>query len=446
MVRDFAGMAKAGTSDISADAFLRQIRDFKVVPESSLNKALLSAPPGASALALATHLFNAGLLTKFQGSRLLQGQGPSLRLGQYLLIEELGRGGMGRVFRAEHSAMGRIVALKILSADLVNSPRAKEFFLREVRAASRLHHPSIVTAFDANEVSGVHFLVMELVQGPTLDKLVRERGPLAPLVACEYIRQVATGLEHAFEQGMVHRDIKPSNLLLKGESDSSKPGLVKISDFGLARLAPIRAENAGSNHGTILVEENTIIGTPDYLAPEQAKSLHQADIRSDIYSLGCTLFFLLTGRVPYPGTKGLEKIIKHSTDPVPLPSALAAGIPPELDSLVVKMMAKDPADRHQTPKEVAESITLAMGIGQGESVLVALATPVMEPDPFSAFQPTWNDAVITPFGEKTPSKPPKNASRKNNKNLTTTQAIFLAVGAVVLVAAAMVVVLRFMIG
>lgn len=353
---------------------------------------------------------------------------------------------MGRVFRAEHSAMGRIVALKILSADLVNSPRAKEFFLREVRAASRLNHPSIVTAFDANEVSGVHFLVMELVQGPNLDKLVRERGPLSPPVACEYIRQVATGLEHAFEQGMVHRDIKPSNLLLKGEPDSSKPGLVKISDFGLARLAPIRAENAGSNHGTILVEENTIIGTPDYLAPEQAKSLHQADIRSDIYSLGCTLFFLLTGRVPYPGTKGLEKIIKHSTDPVPLPSAIVPGIPPEVDSLVVKMMAKDPVDRPQTPKEVAESITLAMGPGQGDSVMVALASPVMEPDPFSAFQPTWNDAVITPFDEKSPSKPPKTAPRKGKNNFTPGQAIVVAIAAVVLIAAAMVAVLRFMVG
>ena len=439
-------MVKSGATDVSADAFLRQIRDFKVIPESSLNKALTSAPPGASAKALATHLLHSGLLTRFQGARLLQGQGPSLRLGQYLLIEELGRGGMGRVFRAEHSAMGRIVALKILSADLVNSPRAKEFFLREVRAASRLHHPNIVTAFDANEVNGVHFLVMELVQGPNLEKLVRERGPLPAPVACEYIRQVAAGLEHAFEQGMVHRDIKPSNLLIKGEPEPSKPGLIKISDFGLARLAPIRAENAGSNHGTILVEENTIIGTPDYLAPEQAKSLHQADIRSDIYSLGCTLFFLLTGRVPYPGTKGLEKIIKHSTDPVPAPSTLVPGIPPEVDQLVVRMMAKDPADRPQTPREAAESITLAMGSGQAESVLIALATPIIESDPFSAFQQTLNDAVITPFHDKTPSKPPKAISQTREGNLSNTQAVFFAIVSVVLIAAIMVAALRFFIG
>lgn len=440
-------MARADAPDISADAFLRQIRDFRVVPESSLNKALTSAPSGASAKALATHLLHSGLLTRFQGARLLQGHGPSLRLGQYLLIEELGRGGMGRVFRAEHSAMGRIVALKILSSDLVNSPRAREFFLREVRAASRLHHPNIVTAFDANEVGGVHFLVMELVQGPNLEKLVRERGPLPSQVACEYIRQVAAGLQHAFEQGMVHRDIKPSNLLLKAESDPSRPGLVKISDFGLARLAPIRAENAGSNHGTILVEENTIIGTPDYLAPEQARSLHHADIRSDIYSLGCTLFFLLTGRVPYPGTKGLEKIIKHSTDPVPSPSSLAPGIPPEVDDLAARMMAKDPADRPQTPLEAAEAIAMAMGTGQAQPMAVAIAFPQIEPDPFAAFQSTWTEAVITPFDEKRTApttNPPRIVTGK--RIYTPAQAFGVAIGAVVLIATAMVLALRFLAG
>ena len=440
-------MARTESSEITADAFLRHIRDYRIIPESSRNRALANAPSGATAKTLATLLHNSKLLTRFQGARLLQGQGPSLRLGQYLLLEEIGKGGMGRVFRAEHSTMGRVVALKILSSDLVNSPRAKEFFFRERRAASQLTHPNIVTAFDANEVAGAHFLVMEMVEGPNLEKLVRERGPLPYQVACEYVRQVATGLDHAFEQGMVHRDIKPSNILLKSETEPGKAGLVKISDFGLARLAPIRAENAGSNHGTIMVDENTIIGTPDYLAPEQAKSLHQADIRSDIYSLGCTLFYLLTGRVPYPGTKGLEKIIKHSTDSIPKPSALVPGIPPEVDALVARMMAKDPAARFQNPKEAAIAITSAMGVEDAASVPVALAIPQVEANPFAAFQSTWNEAIVTPFEDKpssTPSRPPKGPVPK--AVFTHVQALAIAILALTIVASAMVLALRYLVG
>lgn len=439
-------MTKAETPEITAEAFLRQVRDFRIIPEPALGQALATAPPGASAKGTATHLLHSGLLTRFQGARLLQGHGASLRLGQYLLIEEIGRGGMGRVFRAEHTAMGRAVALKILSADLVNSPRAKEFFLREVRAASQLHHPNIVTAFDANEVAGVHFLVMELVQGPNLEKLVRQRGPLPAPVACEYIRQVAAGLEHAFEKGMVHRDIKPSNLLLMAEPDPSRPGLVKVSDFGLARLAPIRAENAAPTQGTILVEENTIIGTPDYLAPEQARSLHHADIRSDIYSLGCTLFFLLTGKVPYPGTKGLEKIIKHATDPVPSPSSLVPGISPEVEALVARMIAKDPGNRFQTPREAAEAIAVAMGDGSPQPLPVALAVPHLDPDPFAAFQSTWNDAIVTPFATEPASGPAIPKMPPGRRNFTLSQAVGLAVLAVVAIAAAMVAALRILTG
>jgi serine/threonine-protein kinase len=363
-------------------------------------------------------------------------------LGQYLILEELGKGGMGRVFRAEHTAMGRVVALKVLASDLVNSPRAKEFFMREVRAASRLYHPNIVTAFDANEVNGIHILVMELVQGPNLEHLVRQRGPLPVTVACEYARQVATGLDHATEHGMVHRDIKPSNLLLRPDADPTRPGLVKISDFGLARLAPIRHEGTPTSHGTIMVEENTIIGTPDYLAPEQARSLHQADIRSDIYSLGCTLYFLLTGKVPYPGTKGLEKIIKHSTDPIPKPSALVSGIPANVDAVVGRMMAKEPADRYQTPREVAAALAEAIGEDDG-TLPIALAVPMSNPDPFASFQNTWKDTIITPFeGKSTPPTTESNRIKSNRRGFSGIQAGLIAVVAVALIATIAVVILR----
>jgi serine/threonine-protein kinase len=435
-------MAGPETSEISSEAFLHQIREFQVIAEAPLQKALKALAPNSNAKSVATHLLQSGILTRFQGSRLLQGQGASLRMGQYLILEELGRGGMGRVFRAEHTAMGRIVALKVLASDLVNSQRAKEFFLREVRAASRLNHPNIVTAFDANEVNGIHILVMELVQGPNLEHLVRERGPLPISVACEYARQVATGLDHATEHGMVHRDIKPSNLLLRPDATPTRPGLVKISDFGLARLAPIRHEGTPSSHGTIMVEANTIIGTPDYLAPEQARSLHQADIRSDIYSLGCTLYFLLTGKVPYPGTKGLEKIIKHSTDPIPNPSALVAGIPPIIDSIVGRMMAKEPADRYQTPREVATALAEAIG-GDTGALPVALAVPAPIPDPFATFQSTWKDTIVTPFDEKfTPPIIEPARSNPTRRGFSGVQAGFIALVVVAAIATIAVAILR----
>ena len=435
-------MAGPETSEISSEAFLRQIREFQVIPEAPLQKALNALTTSVNARSMATHLLQSGIMTRFQGSRLLQGQGASLRLGQYLILEELGRGGMGRVFRAEHTAMGRVVALKVLASDLVNSPRAKEFFMREVRAASQLYHPNIVTAFDANEVNGIHILVMELVQGPNLEHLVRQRGPLPVTVACEYARQVATGLDHATEHGMVHRDIKPSNLLLRPDADPTRPGLVKISDFGLARLAPIRHEGTPTSHGTIMVEENTIIGTPDYLAPEQARSLHQADIRSDIYSLGCTLYFLLTGKVPYPGTKGLEKIIKHSTDPIPKPSALVSGIPPNVDAVVGRMMAKEPADRYQTPREVAAALAEAIGEDDG-TLPIALAVPMSNPDPFASFQNTWKDTIITPFeGKSTPPTTESNRIKSNRRGFSGIQAGLIAVVAVALIATIAVVILR----
>jgi serine/threonine protein kinase len=241
---------------------------------------------------------------------------------------------------------------------------------------------------------------------------------------------------------MVHRDIKPSNLLLRPDADPTRPGLVKISDFGLARLAPIRHESTPTSHGTIMVEENTIIGTPDYLAPEQARSLHQADIRSDIYSLGCTLYFLLTGKVPYPGTKGLEKIIKHSTDPIPKPSALVSGIPSNVDAVVGRMMAKEPADRYQTPREVAAALAEAIGEDYG-TLPIALAVPMSNPDPFASFQNTWKDTIITPFeGKSTPPTTESNRIKSNRRGFSGIQAGLIAVVAVALIATIAVVILR----
>ncbi len=281
--------------------------------------------------------------------RLRQSDTQPLSLGQYRLLDELGRGGMGRVYKALHTIMGREVALKVISPELVSDPVAVEWFLREVRACTQLNHPNIVMAYDANEAEGLHFLVMEYIHGLTLDALVKKKGPLLIAYTCVLMRQVALGLQHAHEKGMVHRDIKPSNLLIPiPESDAPSDVLVKILDFGLARLQ-------GKTKGDTIAlrSEAGVLGTPDYIAPEQSRDIHAADIRSDLYSLGCVFYFALTGRVPFPGDNAMEKLIKHLTEqPEPL-EKVRPDVPPALSAIVRQLMAKDPADRYQTPAEVA---------------------------------------------------------------------------------------------
>jgi serine/threonine protein kinase len=258
---------------------------------------------------------------------------------------------MGRVFKAQHAAMGRVVALKVLSPNLVKTESARALFAREVEAVSKLSHPNIVTALDANEINERFFLVMELVDGPNLEQLVRQQGPLAIGLACDYILQATKGLQAAHAAGIVHRDIKPANLLVHRPGLSvDVPGLVKITDFGLARLLD---PETGQSRGTILGKANTVMGTPDYLSPEQARNQHAVDIRSDLYSLGCTFFFLLTGQPPFSGGTALDKIIRHGLESPPRVSDLCFDVPPEIEAIVQRLLAKHPADRFQTPSELA---------------------------------------------------------------------------------------------
>src|SRR5262249_32836498 len=207
----------------------------------------------------------------------------------YEVLQLLGQGGMGAVYKARHKVMDRVVALKVINATLLGSNSSVERFHREVKAAAKLHHPNIVTAHDAGQAGNTHFLVMEFVEGTDLGKYVAQKGPLPVAHACHFIRQAALGLQHAHEHGMVHRDIKPSNLMLTAK------GVVKVMDFGLARLTQEGAGSAG------LTGENVVMGTADYIAPEQAQDAHKADIRADIYSLGCALYHLLAGRPPFGG-------------------------------------------------------------------------------------------------------------------------------------------------
>ncbi len=337
---------------VTRRTFLTNVKRSGLLTRDQYQEAKQLAPENARGRVLARLLVEKGWLTKFQAERLLIGRTSGFYLDSYVILEELGRGGMGRVYKAQHRTMSRLVALKILAPDLTQNERAQEMFLREVRAVAQLVHPNIVTAFDANKAGDRYYLVLEYVDGPNLDQLVKASGPLSIGQACDFIRQAAQGLQCAHVIGMVHRDIKPANILVQRRAADGSPGLVKISDFGLAKLVDPPAD--AYPVGTILTKPNTVMGTPDFLSPEQARNLHRTDIRSDLYSLGCTFYYLLTGQVPFPAGTSMEKLIRHSSEePTPV-EALRPDTPPEIAAIVRKLMAKKPDDRYQTPADVVQ--------------------------------------------------------------------------------------------
>jgi serine/threonine protein kinase len=248
---------------------------------------------------------------------------------KFHIVRELGRGGMGVVYQAEHRLMKRPVAIKVLTPRLVDNPTSLARFHQEVEAAAQLSHPNIVAAHDAEQAGSLHLLVMEYVEGQSLAQVLERKGPLPIMHACKFAWQAAKGLQHACDKKMVHRDIKPQNLMLTPQ------GVVKILDFGLARLAE-RPQQGG------LTQESVTMGTPEYIAPEQASDARQADIRSDIYSLGCTLYALLGGRPPFSGETAMQIILAHIAVPPPPLRELRPEVPEELAAVVAKMIAKEP--------------------------------------------------------------------------------------------------------
>lgn len=276
---------------------------------------------------------------------------------RYRVLGLLGAGGMGAVYKAEHRKMERMVALKVINPQIVSSAAALDRFEREVKTAAKLLHPNIVTAHDAEQAGDLHFLVMEFVEGVSLDRQVAKSGPLAPSMAAELIRQAAVGLQHAHEKGMIHRDIKPQNLMI---TRSSEGPVVKILDFGLAKLASQVWRSTSSDEAADRPDDATragaVLGTPDYIAPEQATDAHTADIRADIYSLGCTLYFLLTGEPPFAGGTLTEKLRAHQTcEPTPI-RLRRPEVPEEMAAVLEKMLAKDPAQRYSRPLDVAQAL------------------------------------------------------------------------------------------
>lgn len=293
-------------------------------------------------------LVSAGRLTRFQYDLLSAGQGKDLILGNYVLIDKIGEGGMGVVYKARHAKLGRTVAVKVIRSERLRTTTAVRRFVREVRASAKLDHPLIVRALDADSVEGRHFLAMEYVDGRDLVSEV-ERGPLSIADALAVGFQVALALQHLYENGVVHRDLKPTNLIR-----DRKTRAVKVLDLGLSRI--INPDPAVES--TALTQAGTIIGTPDYMAPEQGQDVRQADTRSDLYSLGCTLYFLLSGRVPFPGGTTIEKILRHCQDrPVPIQS-LRPDLPLEVVAVIERLMCRQPDDRFQTPAELIAALTV----------------------------------------------------------------------------------------
>jgi serine/threonine protein kinase len=274
---------------------------------------------------------------------------PQLKMiREYRLLKPIGRGGMGMVYLAEHTRLKRQVALKILPSERLADPQALSRFEREMEAVGRLDHPNIVRATDAGVIDGTHFLVMDLVDGPNIAQLARSNGPLSVADACEIVRQAAEGLQHVHEHGLVHRDIKPSNLVLTPD------GTIRVLDLGLALLRTsddVQAEE--------LTAADQIMGTADYIAPEQAMSARTVDIRADIYSLGCTLYHLLAGQPPFRHpdySNPLRKMMAHTNEPIPPVTNFRDDLPADLVLVLDQMLAKRPEDRLTTPKDVAKRL------------------------------------------------------------------------------------------
>lgn len=291
---------------------------------------------------LARELTDREWLTPFQTDYLLQGRAAELELGPYVLLGALGRGGMGRVFKARHRLTDRITAVKVMNGVLSAWPEAIARFRLEFEGLRRLRHPNVILAHEA----GVEYFAMEYAPGCDLARVLASRGPLPAVEACEWVRQAALGLQHLHDHGLIHRDVKPSNLLLIRQTAT-----VKVLDLGIARQAPLGADAPLS-----LTLPGSFLGTADYMPPEQAEAPHTVDGRADVYALGCTLYHLLTGRVPFPGGSLAEKLWRHRTE-WPLPGdRRCPGVPPGLTAVLARMLAKDRANRYPTPSAVAEAL------------------------------------------------------------------------------------------
>jgi serine/threonine protein kinase len=369
--RAMAASEKSRASDASPHDFLPVLRNSGVLTDRQFTEVrakVLSGDYPNDARALGDRLIRERLLTEYQVRRLLANKPNGMVLGRYVIQDRIGSGSMGRVYKAQHQLMGRIVALKIIAPEIVSNERAVSRFYREMRLVGRLDHPNVVRAYDADSSANVLYIVMEYVEGQSLAQMLK-RGALPPVDVVGYAAQAALGLAHAHEQGIVHRDIKPSNLLVTGDKQ------IKVLDLGLGVLMD------ADNHATFATADGIAVGTVDYMSPEQACG-KDVDGRSDLYSLGCAMYHLITGRQAFPGESPIERLGKRIHGrPVPI-TDLRPDLPPSLVAVMDKLMASKPQDRYQTGTEAADALNALVRVRK--AALPRPEPPAAPPPPVKA--------------------------------------------------------------
>ncbi len=359
---------------------------------------------------LALALIKRGWITVYQAKKLLSGRPDDLVIGPYVILDKLGEGGMGKVYKAMQLSLDRMVALKVVRNSLLKNEVALKRFQREVRAAAKLKHPNIVTVFDADQVGDRHFLVMEFIAGIDLARMVKERSALPIGMACSVVRQAALGLQSAHDLGFIHRDIKPSNLLIASDPKGqfAVRSVVKILDMGLARVQS--DDLAGENISTELTRTGTVIGTPDYMSPEQAKNSSAVDHRSDLYSLGCTFYHLLTGEAPFPTGTPLEKLLQHQMDSPRPVQLIRMDVPPEVATILHTLLAKRPDNRFQSAMALAHALEPWCSDAGNSAIPPALVPTAEAVDPTSV---TLETAPQDPFdfGHQVEAATPESTRR-----------------------------------
>ncbi len=337
------------TTTCTVENLFQTLRRSQLLDANQLNEVKLELLPDMQAPEELTHyLIEMEWLTDYQAKQLLEGNDKDMVLGPYEVMELVGEGGLCQVFRAWDRSRGRIVALKVVHAELREKREVREQLRQEMTVLGRLDHAAFIKSRERNWDESCYYFAMELAEGIDLHRLLKQVGRLPAGQACDYVRQAALGLQYAYEQGLVHRDIKPANLLAPFNGKH-----LRILDIGLARLEWNFGEFAASPTPSSLT---TLMGTPDYVAPEQALNSQQADTRADIYSLGCTLYHLLTGQPPFPGKSLTKKLLDHQQTPAPSVREAVPDLPPALAAVVLKMMAKAPGERYQTPAGVAVAL------------------------------------------------------------------------------------------
>lgn len=382
--RSKTAQGEAPVELIDLDAFISALAEVGVMEPAEVRACLDRLPPAerpTDTAGVARELVRTGHLTRYQATAAARGQARGLSIGDYLILDKIGAGGMGTVFKARHRRTLRTVAVKVLFPTVTRNSKAVPRLRREAQAAAQLNHPNLVSALDLDEIGGMHVFVMDYVEGRDLSRMVKASGPLSIDLALDCVIQAARGLQAAHERGIIHRDVKPANLVLDAN------GTLKVLDLGLAYVDQ-HDQTAGEadEYADGLTNPGTVLGTVDYMAPEQAMNSSSVDARTDIYSLGCTLYYLLIGRPPYRGGGALERLLRHREAPIPSMRAERPEIPPVLDEILARMLAKDPASRFASMSELSAAIETCRKNLDADTIETPAPAMVKERKPKKALQ------------------------------------------------------------